>query len=958
VSSEDAQRPPPRRAARAIVLDATASWPDLDLGAAAEWHVVLTDGIVPLVSLRVPSPGDSPALADAAIRRRAWPALARAAAIARLERRLGVPDPREPRRPSCAVVVCTRRRPGHVAALLEALAALDPAPDEIVVVDNDPGALDCRDATTAAGARYVREERPGLDRARAAGLTATRCELVAFTDDDCRPPPHWLAGLPDLFALPGVAAVTGPAFPAALDTDAQLRFERGATFGRGLRRQMLDWAALSPMHAGRAGAGANMVFRRSELVALGDPFPSELDAGTPTESGGDWYAFSRLLGAGRRIVYDPATWVLHEHRREWPRMRAAVASYGVGTAAALTKRLVEEGEAEALVAWRWLPRQYLRALRRRARGEADATDLALAWDYLRGGLAGPWAWWRARAAARSGATTDRSHTPRPEGATDDRAGRGRIRPRPLAASLAVVVTCEAGEPPPARTLAALAADPDAAAAEVIVVAPGKAPRLPDGDRPPRTRGLAGRAGWWASVRVAADETGADRLLVLDARTAVRTGAVAVHAAGGEDVLAGTVLPAPGDERLATLWEALRRLDAASCRACAAPTFIEIGATNVSLPRTLALEPGELEDAVGAARRGWALGLRLLAAGHSLRLADGARADQALALDAEDLLAGAAREGRDDAILRARHPEAGAALAAAAADLPGERRARRGRALPPSALDGLDRLRARRLWLRGMLPAWRAAYASGAGDVPAPAPRTEAGDRAVALDLESPEPVSPPRLAARVVELRAGARVIGRVAPPGGRWTAALAETIADTAGVGHWGEPPAPVAAPAPRLAPDEITVLLADGTASGLARLEAAGAHPVVVPHGSAWAELRRALAAPPSPIVALALPGADAGPAWLEGVRVALDGPRVALALGGTGRSGRATMPVVLHDAGDPPPPALALDALHVALRADAFAAVGGLGTGEPRVALARLAERLVRSGWLIAAWDAPRR
>jgi len=958
VTSDDAQPPPRRPAARAIVLDATASWPELELGAAAEWYVVLTDGAVPLVSLRVPSPGDSPALAEAAIRRRARPALARSAAIARLERRLGLSDPPAPRRPSCAVVVCTRRRPRHVAALLEALAALDPAPDEVVVVDNDPGALDCRHAATAAGATYVREERPGLDRARAAGLAATRCELVAFTDDDCRPAPHWLAGLPGLFALPGVAAVTGPAFPAELETDAQLRFERGATFSRGLRRRVLDWAALSPMHAGRAGAGANMVFRRAELVALGDPFPPELDAGTATESGGDWYAFSRLLGAGRRIVYDPATWVLHEHRREWPGMRAAVTSYGVGTAAALTKRLVEEGEAEALVAWRWLPRQYLRALRRRVRGEADATDVAIAWDYLRGGLSGPWAWRRARAAARAGDAPARSRAPRPEGARDDRAGRDRIRPRPRAASLAVVVACDPGGPPPALTLAALAADPDAAAAEVMVVAPGEAPRIGDGDRPPGTRALAGRAGWWASVRAAAGETGAERVLVLDASTAVRTGAVAVHAAGGADVLAGTILPAPGDERLATLWEALRRLDAASCRERAAPTFIEVGATNVSLPRALALEPGELEDVVGTARRGPALGLRLLKAGASLRLADGARADQSLALNAATLLARAAREGRDDAILRARHPETGAALAAAVAELPGEPEAGRGRPLPPFALDRLDRLHARRLWLRGLLPAWRAAYADGASDGRAPAPGAEPGDPLVALDLESSEPVPPPRLAAAVVELRAGTRVVGRVAPPGGRWTAGLAETIADAAGPRHWGSPPAPPAAPAPRGAPGAITVLLAGGAASGLAELEDAGAHAVAVGPGSAWTELRRALAAPASPIVALALPGTDAGPAWLEGVRVALDGPRVALALGGRAQAGDPPTPVVLHDAEDPPPAPLARDALHVALRADACAAAGGLATGEPRAALARLAERLVESGSLVAAWAAPRR
>ena len=110
-------------------------------------------------------------------------------------RRLGTPE--EKWAPlTCSVVVCTHRRPQYVPDLLRALERLDPAPDEIVVVDNDPGELDCRAEVERGGSRYVREDRRGLDNARNTGLGAARGELVAFTDDDCVPAVTWLRKLP------------------------------------------------------------------------------------------------------------------------------------------------------------------------------------------------------------------------------------------------------------------------------------------------------------------------------------------------------------------------------------------------------------------------------------------------------------------------------------------------------------------------------------------------------------------------------------------------------------------------------------------------------------------------------------------------------------------------------------------------------------------------------------------
>ena len=102
--------------------------------------------------------------------------------------------------------VCTKGRPDVVAGCLEALAACEPAPFEIVVVDGDGSAAD---AAAAVGARYFVNE-PGLTRQRNRALAESRGDVVAFFDDDARPVPSVFAGLARAYADPDVVGATGP----------------------------------------------------------------------------------------------------------------------------------------------------------------------------------------------------------------------------------------------------------------------------------------------------------------------------------------------------------------------------------------------------------------------------------------------------------------------------------------------------------------------------------------------------------------------------------------------------------------------------------------------------------------------------------------------------------------------------------------------------------------------------
>lgn len=128
--------------------------------------------------------------------------------------------PGREQKPSITVVVPMHNEEQGVQATLEALAAQDYAgPWEVVCVDDRS-----RDATADIVRSFVeRDSRFRLvridvseepvpspkKRALARGMAAARHEILATTDADCLPPPHWLSTLGGGF-VPGVDIVQGP----------------------------------------------------------------------------------------------------------------------------------------------------------------------------------------------------------------------------------------------------------------------------------------------------------------------------------------------------------------------------------------------------------------------------------------------------------------------------------------------------------------------------------------------------------------------------------------------------------------------------------------------------------------------------------------------------------------------------------------------------------------------------
>lgn len=97
--------------------------------------------------------------------------------------------------PRVSVVVSTHNRRSRLEALLEALSSQTLHRDEYEVIIVDNGTTDGTQQflSTVEGIRVIRREvSNGPAEARDEGWRSARGQLIAFTDDDCRPEPAWL----------------------------------------------------------------------------------------------------------------------------------------------------------------------------------------------------------------------------------------------------------------------------------------------------------------------------------------------------------------------------------------------------------------------------------------------------------------------------------------------------------------------------------------------------------------------------------------------------------------------------------------------------------------------------------------------------------------------------------------------------------------------------------------------
>jgi glycosyltransferase involved in cell wall biosynthesis len=574
----------------------------------------------------------------------------------------GIDKPAERRAPSVSVVVCTRNRPDQLQLCLESLLALATEPLEILVVDNAPSDDRTREVCEALPVRYVLEPLPGQSRARNRGILETTGELVAFTDDDCVVDPHWLDGLAEPFDDTLLAAVTGYVAPLELETPAQIMFEQHGGFDRGLERQVFDGARVSPVRvAGRVGAGANMILRRSALSRAG-LFAEDLGPGTRARAADETDLFYRLLAEGGRVAFDPSRLVWHRHRRDLPALRRIVFEYGVAVTAFALRSLARYREPAALrvLVWWWavhLRRQLAAILLRRPGRMPFRVFLA----ELGGSLAGPWELYRSRRSRRGIAPLEL-----PAAAA---APVPRITVSPGAPPLSVVIPSHDRRERLVEVLDALArqtypADRFEAVVVLDACSDGSAEHVRALSLPYRLQLVEHDARNAATTRNrAVREAGNPIVVMLDDDVVPDADALAAHAEAHRLALdrhaaLGYCPPflegrSPWELSLRAWWEDhYRRRGEHGHRW----TFSDFASANASLARdTLLAHP--YDEEFPTRREDWELGLRLLEAGVRFAPCPGARALHYLDTTFPTALEHRRADGRADALFAEKHPHA-------------------------------------------------------------------------------------------------------------------------------------------------------------------------------------------------------------------------------------------------------------------------------------------------------------
>jgi GT2 family glycosyltransferase len=229
-----------------------------------------------------------------------------------------------------SVVVPTIGRPRLLEGLLASLAACDPGPAEVLVVDQSAERLSRAPIARfpALGARLVSCDGSGAARARNVGFRQASHEFILCTDDDCTVAPDWIGrAVQGMQARPG-AIVTGRVIPAGnpdrVPSTKQDLAPRDYTGDR----------AFDVLYSG------NMAAPRSLVLALGG-FDEQL---SPADDNDLCY---RWLRAGRSLLYDPSLVVWHHDWRTASALDQLAVDYARGQGAFYGKH-VRRGDLRML----------------------------------------------------------------------------------------------------------------------------------------------------------------------------------------------------------------------------------------------------------------------------------------------------------------------------------------------------------------------------------------------------------------------------------------------------------------------------------------------------------------------------------------------------------------------------------------------------------------------------------
>jgi glycosyltransferase involved in cell wall biosynthesis len=205
--------------------------------------------------------------------------------------------------PAVTIIMPTYNRGSYVGEAIDHLLELDSPVGRYEIVVVDDGSRDNTPDVLAAYAdmdnvRVLRRVNGGPAAARNTGIAASRGQVLAFTDDDCRPIKEWLSHLLAALESSGAAGVGGRTIPASA-TSLVSRF---------VARRHLSELPNAVNGEVRWLVTCNAAFHREALLAVGG-----FDESYPVPGGEDTDLCSRLRGAGYRLGVAPDALVRHDH---------------------------------------------------------------------------------------------------------------------------------------------------------------------------------------------------------------------------------------------------------------------------------------------------------------------------------------------------------------------------------------------------------------------------------------------------------------------------------------------------------------------------------------------------------------------------------------------------------------------------------------------------------------------
>jgi glycosyltransferase involved in cell wall biosynthesis len=222
------------------------------------------------------------------------------------------------------VCICAHNEAGVLAEAVGSVMAQRISAEryEVLVVDSasddeTPGILGELQARWGERLRWVREDQPGLSRARNRGLMEASGAVTAFIDADAVAEPDWLAAIVDVFrAFPGAGAVGGP---------VRVKWDHAQpTWWRRELDEVFNFYApgetAMTLSYPRYPYGTNLAVRTDAAAALGG-FANALGRqGRALLAGEDGEMCYRLEKAGWNVLFVPAPGGVVHHRTRADRL--------------------------------------------------------------------------------------------------------------------------------------------------------------------------------------------------------------------------------------------------------------------------------------------------------------------------------------------------------------------------------------------------------------------------------------------------------------------------------------------------------------------------------------------------------------------------------------------------------------------------------------------------------------